>query len=322
MTARASESPPPGAGAAGLPDLRTALGPLALQNPILSASGTFGYGPEVERFFDPGRLGAIVGKSITLEPREGNPPPRMAETPAGMLNSIGLQNPGLKRFCAELLPRMRAYGAPVIVNIAGKREADYAALAERLDAEPGVAALELNLSCPNVSEGGLSFSIQPAAAERLVRAVRERTRLPVFAKLTPNVTDIRVVARACEAGGAHAITAINTLLGMQIDWRRRRPVLATGAGGLSGPAIRPVAVRMVFDVSRAVGIPVIGAGGVATAEDVLEMVCAGASAVQIGTATFADPWAIPRALDALPHLLAEAGVARLADLIGSVVTSP
>lgn len=298
--------------------LAVRVGPLELKNPILSASGTFGYGPEIQRFFDPGRLGAIVGKSITLLPREGNPPPRMAETPAGMINSIGLQNPGIERFLGETLPIMLRYGAPVIVNVAGATAEEFVELARRFDPVAGVAALELNLSCPNVKEGGLSFSAAPGACEDVMRRVRAVTRLPLIAKLTPNVTDIAAIARAAEAGGADAVSCINTLLAMAVDWRRRRAVISTKTGGLSGPAVKPIALRMVHDVHRAVKIPVIGIGGIADAEDVLEFLAAGARAVQVGTATFTDPQAIPKILDDLPRLLAEGGFASVADAVGTI----
>jgi dihydroorotate dehydrogenase (NAD+) catalytic subunit len=299
-------------------DLSTRIGPLELENPVLSASGTFGYGPEIERFFDPGILGAIVGKSITLLPRDGNPPPRMAETPAGMINSIGLQNPGIDRFLAETFPIMRRYGPPVVVNIAGASTDEFVELARRLDPVPGVAALELNLSCPNVKEGGLSFSAAPGPCEDVVRRVRAATRLPLFAKLTPNVGDIAAVARAAEAGGADALSCVNTFLAMAVDWRRRRAVISTRTGGLSGPAIKPIALRMVHEVHRSVKIPVIGIGGISDAEDALEFFAAGARAVQVGTATFQDPLAIPRILEDLPRLLAEGGFARLADAVGTI----
>ncbi len=300
------------------PDLSVAVGPLRLANPILSASGTFGYGPELERFFDPGVLGGIVGKSITLVPRDGNPPQRMAETAGGMINSIGLQNPGIDRFLAELLPIMRRYGPPVIVNVAGASADEYVELCRRLDPVDGVAALELNLSCPNVREGGLSFSAAPAPCESIVRRCREATRLPLIAKLTPNVTDIASVARAAEQGGADAISAINTLVAMAVDWRRRSAVISTRTGGLSGPAIKPIALRMVHEVVRAVKVPVIGIGGIMSADDVLEFLCVGARAVQVGTATFVDPYAIPKILKDLERLVAEAGAGRVEEMIGTL----
>lgn len=307
-----------GAATVAGPDLAVKVGPLALRNPVLSASGTFGYGPEIERFFNPGLLGAIVGKSITLLPREGNRPPRMAETAGGMINSIGLQNPGIDRFLAETFPVMRRYGAPVIVNVAGATADEFVALARRLDEVPGVAALELNLSCPNVREGGLSFSAAPAPCEDVVRLVRAATRLPLVAKLSPNVTDIAAIARAAEAGGADAVSCVNTFVAMAVDWRRRQAVISTRTGGLSGPAVKPIALRMVHDVYRAVRIPVIGIGGIRDAEDVLEFLAAGARAVQVGTATFADPYAIPKILADLPRLLAEGGFVRAEDAIGTI----
>lgn len=299
-------------------DLSVALAGLRLKNPVLSASGTFGYGPELERFFDPGRLGGIVGKSVTLVPRDGNPPQRMAETAAGMINSIGLQNPGIDRFISELLPRMQRYGAPVIVNVAGASEDEYVELCRRIDATPGVAGIELNLSCPNVREGGVSFSALPAPCTSVVRKCRAVTKLPLIAKLTPNTGDIAAVARAAEDAGADAVSAINTVIAMAVDWRRRSAVISTRTGGLSGPAVKPIALRMVHDCVRAVRIPVIAIGGIMCADDVLDFLCVGARAVQVGTATFVDPFTIPRILDALPRLLAEAGIARIVDLIGTL----
>ena len=242
----------------------------------------------------------------------------MAETASGMINSIGLQNPGIDRFLSELLPLMRRYGPPVIVNVAGASADEYVELCKRLDGVPGVAALELNLSCPNVREGGLSFSAAPAPCESVVQRCRAATRLPLIAKLTPNVTDIAAVARAAEGAGADAVSAINTLLAMAVDWRSRRAVISTRTGGLSGPAVKPIALRMVHDIAKAVKIPVIGIGGIMTADDVLDFLCVGARAVQVGTATFTDPFTIPRILDDLPRLLAAAGVARITDLIGTL----
>ncbi|MFC1705510.1 dihydroorotate dehydrogenase, partial [Planctomycetota bacterium] len=300
--------------------LRVRLGPISLANPVLSASGTFGYGAEVERFFWPGVLGAIVGKTVTLEPREGNPSPRMAETAAGMLNTIGLQNPGLDHFVSAILPRMLQYGNPVLVNIAGRSVDEFVELAARLDDVEGPAALELNLSCPNVARGGMSFSTTPRAAEEVCSRVAAATERPFYAKLTPNTANVGSVARACEAGGAAGISAINTLMGMAIDWRGRRPLLSTATGGLSGPAIKPVALRVVHEVYRSVSIPVMGIGGARTAEDVLEFMVAGASAVQIGTATFVDPLAIPKVLQDLPRLLEEQGVGSVRELTGTLAT--
>jgi dihydroorotate dehydrogenase (NAD+) catalytic subunit len=285
--------------------LATSLGPLQLGNPVLSASGTFGSGWEAREFAPLHRVGALVSKTVTLLPRPGNPPPRIWETPAGMLNSIGLENKGVDRFIAETLPRMKSLGTRVIVNIGGESIDEFAQLAGRFCAA-GVDALEVNLSCPNVQEGRLYFSTEPRLCERAVAAVKRAASVPVFAKLSPNVTDITVIARAAEQGGADGITAINTLIGMAVDWRRRRPVLGRGIGGLSGPAIKPVALRMVHDVARSVRVPVIGVGGVRTAEDVLEFICAGARAVQIGTAAFVDPGVLVAVVDDLARLLAAA----------------
>lgn len=291
-------------------------GGLRLANPVLSASGTCGYGVELTPFFPPARLGGLVGKTITRAPREGNAAPRMAETPAGMLNSIGLQNPGIERFLADLLPRMRALGAPVVANVAGEDAEDFAALTEAVGAAEGVAAVELNISCPNVSHG-LDFARDPAATERVVRACRERTRLPLWAKLSPNVGDIAPIARAAEAGGADALVMGNTVLGLAIDWRRGAPRLARGSGGLSGPAIRPIALHHARRCVEATRIAVIGCGGIACASDALEFLAAGCRAVQVGTAAFRDPYAAPRLTGELSALLAELGHARLETFIGS-----
>lgn len=296
--------------------LTTQIGPLHLANPVLSASGTFGSGWEGRDFSDLSRVGALVSKTVTVLPRHGNPPPRIIETPAGMLNSIGLENKGADRFLAETLPRMQSLGPKVIVNIGGESIEEFVALAERFSAA-GVDALEVNLSCPNVQEGRLFFSTEPRLTEQAVRAVKAVATVPVFAKLSPNVTDIGPIARAAEQGGADGITAVNTLIGMAVDWRRRRPVLGRVIGGLSGPAIKPVALRMVYEVARTVRIPVIGVGGATSAEDVLEFLCAGASAVQLGTAAFVDPAVMVRTLDRLAALLRETGAA-VAELVGCV----
>lgn len=289
---------------------------LRLANPVIAASGTYGYGVELEPFYDPGRLGAIVGKTITQLPREGNLPPRMAETAAGMLNSIGLQNPGIDLFLAELLPRMRRFGAPVVANVAGEDVADYADLTRRAGQAEGVAAIELNLSCPNVSHG-LDFAVAPPRCHEVVAACRAVTTLPLWAKLTPNVGDIASVAKAAEAAGADALVVGNTVLGLAVDWRKGRPKLARGAGGLSGPAIRPIAMRLARVCVEAVKIPVIGCGGIITAEDALEFLCIGCRAVQVGTATYRDPFALPRIIDDLGRLLEEAGWTSVAAFLGS-----
>ena len=296
--------------------LETSIGSLKLPNPVLSASGTYGSGWEARSFVDLAGVGALVSKTVTLHPRHGNPPPRIQETSNGMLNSIGLENKGAEVFLAQALPRMKSLGPSVMVNIGGEAIDEFVQLAELFSAA-GVDALEVNLSCPNVQEGRLFFSTEPRLCEQAIAAVKRVATVPVFAKLSPNVTDIVEIARAAEQGGADGITAINTLIGMAIDWRQRRPLLARGIGGLSGPAIKPVAVRLVHDISKAVQIPVIGVGGASSAEDVLEFVCAGASAVQIGTAAFADPTIMVRIIEDLERLLEQEGTT-IADLRGSV----
>ncbi len=293
------------------------LGRLHLPNPIAVASGTFGYAREMAGLVDLRRLGAIIPKTVTLLPRKGNPPPRTVETPAGMLNSIGLDNDGLEAFLARHMPYLAGLGPPVIVSVAGKSYEEFVELAARLEGVPGVSGVELNISCPNVA-GGVDFGTDAAMCERLVAGARRATRLPILAKLTPNVTRIDVIARAAEAGGADAISLINTLLGMAVDWRRRRPRLGQGLGGLSGPAIKPVALRMVYQAARAVRIPVVGIGGIASIDDVMEFLVAGATAVQVGTANFYRPTVCMEILDALPGALAELGATRVADVVGSL----
>jgi dihydroorotate dehydrogenase (NAD+) catalytic subunit len=298
-------------------DLAIDLGRLRLPNPILVASGTFGYGREMTGFVDLARLGGIVPKTITPQPRKGNVPWRTVETASGLLNSIGLDNDGVETFLAKQLPFLAGCGAPVIVSIAGATADEFVALARRLDGVPGIAALELNVSCPNVSHG-VDLGTDPATCRAVVAGVREATGLPVIAKLTPNVTDIVAVARGAADGGADAVTLINTLQGMAIDWRRRQPLLGNVVGGLSGPAIKPVALRCVHQVHRAVGIPIIGVGGIMTIDDCLEFFVAGAAAVQVGTANFAEPIVSARLRDELPGALAEAGVARFGDVVGTL----
>jgi len=301
--------------------LATNLGPLTLANPVLSASGTFGSGWEGRSFSDLSGVGGLVSKTVTVKPRHGNPPPRIHETPAGMLNSIGLENKGADYFLAESLPKMKelaAGRARVIVNIGGESIDEFVELAERFSAA-GIDALEVNLSCPNVQEGRLLFSTEPGMCERAVQAVKRAATVPVFAKLSPNVTDIVEIAKAAEAGGADGITAINTLIGMAIDWRRRKPILGRGIGGLSGPAIRPVAVRMVYEIARCVSIPVMGVGGVSSASDVLEFVCAGAAAVQVGTAQFTNPALMIEIVRDLEELLTEMGTT-IGEMLGSAHT--
>lgn len=306
--------------------LTTTLGSLELDNPVLSASGTFGSGWEGRQFSDLGRVGGLVSKTVTWLPRPGNPPPRILETASGMLNSIGLENKGVDYFVRETLPRMRelaasgrtttAHGPRLIINIGGESIDDFVRLAERFCRE-GVDALEVNLSCPNVQEGKLLFSTEPRLTEQAVRAVKRVATVPVFAKLSPNVTDVVAIGRAAEQGGADGLTAINTLIGMAIDWRRRRPVLGRGIGGLSGPAIKPVALRMVHDLARSTRLPILAVGGVRSADDVLEFICAGASAVQVGTSLFTDPALLVRIVDELPAKLASARTT-IAELRGAV----
>lgn len=302
------------------PDLSTQLGHWDLPNPVMTASGCAAAGRELADFFDLTALGAVVTKSIMASPRSGRATPRMAETPSGMLNSIGLQGPGIDAFLANDLPYLKDLGARALVSIAGGAVGEYASLAARLAPETGVAAVEVNISCPNVENRGLVFACDPAASSEVVAAVRAElpARVPVFAKLSPDVTDITAIARACVSAGADGLSVINTLLGMAIDTTTMRPVLAGVTGGLSGPAIRPVAVRCVWQVHRAMPeVPIIGIGGIRTGLDALEFVLAGASAVQVGTATFGDPSAPVRVLGELREALAARGIKRLADVIGA-----
>jgi dihydroorotate dehydrogenase (NAD+) catalytic subunit len=266
---------------------------------------------------DVARLGAILPKTITLSPRAGNPPPRTIETAAGMLNSIGLDNDGVEAFIERQLPYLAGLGTVIIVSIAGKNYDEFVEIAARLEGAAGVDALELNISCPNVS-GGVDFGTDPSMCQKVLSGVRRACSLPVLAKLTPNVTDITAIARAAEAGGADAISLINTCLGMAVDWRRRRPILGNILGGLSGPAIKPIALRAVYQVAAAVAIPLVGVGGIATIDDAMEFLVAGATAVQIGTANFYNPTVSLRILDALPAALAELGARRLADVVGTI----
>ena len=298
-------------------DLSVQLAGLTLANPVLVASGTFGYGTEYGELVDVGRLGGLCTKAVTLEPRAGSPPPRICETPAGMLNAIGLQNPGVEVFISEKMPALREFGVPIIVNIAGESAAEYVSLARRFSDCADIAALELNLSCPNVKRGGMQFGIDGELTKRVVAAVRKTTELPLIAKLSPNVTDIVSVAQAACDGGADALSLINTLVGMSIDIQQRRPMLANVTGGLSGPAIRPVAVRMVWEVAQAVDFPVIGMGGITSAADALEFIMAGATAVAVGTANFVKPDVAVRIIDDLEEFCQQAGVAHVADLIGA-----
>ena len=298
--------------------LAVQLGRLRLPNPVMVASGTFGYAREMAGLVDLTRLGAILPKTITQQPRAGNPPPRTVETAAGMLNSIGLDNDGIEAFIARQMPYLAGLGPPVVVSIAGKTYDEFVSMGARLDGVAGVAALELNISCPNVS-GGVDFGTDPRMCERVVSGVRQACALPVLVKLTPNVTDIVQIARAAEAGGADAISLINTCLATAIDWRRRRPRLGGVTGGLSGPAIKPIALRAVFQVARTVRVPLVGIGGIASIDDMMEFLVAGATAVQIGTATFYNPRACIEILDALPAALQELGATSVDDVVGTII---
>ena len=286
-----------------------------LKNPIIPASGTFGFGYEFADLYDINCLGSISIKGTTKDPRFGNPTPRIAESPCGMLNAVGLQNPGVEKVISEELPKLRAcFSGPILANVSGFSVEDYAFAVEKLDQEPGIAWFEINISCPNVHGGGMSFGTSPEAAAEVTRAVRKKTKKPIFLKLSPNVTDIVSIALACEGAGADGICLINTLLGMRIDLRTRKPILANTFGGLSGPAIFPVALRMVWQVSHAVKIPVIGMGGISTAEDVLEMMMAGAKAVEIGAANLVDPYVCPRIIEDLPKAMEKYGIESLQEL--------
>jgi dihydroorotate dehydrogenase (NAD+) catalytic subunit len=298
-------------------DLSVRLGRLRLANPIMVASGTFGYAREMQGLVELGRLGAIIPKTVTPRPRAGNAPWRTIETAGGMLNSIGLDNDGVEAFVEHHLPYLASLPVPVIVSIAGHDLGEFVALATRLDNEPGVAALELNISCPNVS-GGVDFGSDATMCHKAVSGVRAACRLPVLAKLTPNVTDIASIAKAAADGGADAISAINTCQGMAVDWRRRRPLLGGGMGGLSGPAIKPIALRAVYQIAQAVDIPIVGIGGIATVDDVMEFLVAGCTAVQIGTANFYNPTATMTILDRLGDALAELGATNVGQIVGTL----
>ena len=294
---------------------------IGLDNPLIPASGTFGYGYEFAELYDINCLGTFSFKGTTLQPRYGNPTPRIAECTAGMLNAVGLQNPGVDRVISEELPKLRAvFHKPVMANICGFSESDYVETAQRLDEQEGIGWLELNISCPNVHGGGMSFGTDPKSAGELTKAVRKAVRKPLIVKLSPNVTSIAEIAKACEAAGADALSLINTLLGLRIDLRTRRPVLANRTGGFSGPAVFPVALRMVQDVARAVRIPVVGMGGIRSAEDVLEMMMAGACCVEIGTANLVDPYACPAILEQLPRVMDTYGIPDLREIIGGANT--
>jgi len=289
---------------------------LNLKNPIMPASGCFGFGREYSQFYDLSVLGAIMIKATTAEPRFGNATPRVAETSAGMLNAIGLQNPGLEKVIGEELPFLSQYDVPIIANVAGSLEEDYVKVAREISKAPNVHALELNISCPNVKTGGIAFGTIPEIAKQLTRKVKEVSEVPVYVKLSPNVTNIVEMAQAVEAGGADGLTMINTLIGMRLDLKTGKPILANRTGGLSGPAIKPVAIRMIHEVSQAVGIPIIGMGGVETAADVIEYFYAGASAVAVGTANFVDPFVCPTIIEELPELLEKLGFEHISECTG------
>ncbi|MFZ7946654.1 dihydroorotate dehydrogenase [Neobacillus sp. 19] len=296
--------------------LNVALPGLNLKNPIMPASGCFGFGREYSQFYDLSRLGAIMIKATTVEPRFGNPTPRVAETDAGMLNAIGLQNPGLKKVVSEELPWLAQYDVPIIANVAGSTEEDYIEVAREISKAANVQALELNISCPNVKTGGIAFGTIPEVAKQLTKSVKEVSEVPVYVKLSPNVTNIVEMAKAVEEGGADGLTMINTLVGMKLDLKTGRPILANRTGGLSGPAIKPVAIRMIYEVSQAVSLPIIGMGGVQSAEDVIEYFYAGASAVAVGTANFVDPFVCPTIIEELPELLEKLGFEHISECKG------
>ena len=291
---------------------------LYIKNPVMTASGTYGYGLEYEDFVELQRLGGIMVKGTTLHARQGNPYPRMAETPAGMLNAVGLQNKGVDYFCEHIYPSIKDYDTAMIVNVSGSQVEDYIATAERINALERIPAIELNISCPNVKEGGMAFGVTCAGAASVVRAVRAVYDKTLIVKLSPNVTDITEIARAVEAEGADAVSMINTLLGMAIDAERRRPVLSTVTGGLSGPAVKPIALRMVWQTAQAIKLPIIGMGGIATASDAIEFLLAGASAIEVGTYNFVDPTATVKIVDGIEDYMRRHGFASVRDLVGAL----
>ena len=291
---------------------------LTIKNPVMTASGTFGYGLEYGDFIDLNRLGGVLVKGTTLHPRQGNPYPRMAETPSGMLNAVGLQNKGIDYFCEHIYPTISGYDTAMIVNVSGSQVEDYIETAEKINALEGIPAIELNISCPNVKEGGMAFGVTCAGAASVVRAVRAVYDKTLIVKLSPNVTDITEIARAVEAEGADSISMINTLLGMAIDAEKRRPVLSTITGGLSGPAVKPIALRMVWQTAQAVKVPIIGMGGIASATDAIEFLLAGASAVEVGTYNFVDPSVTTQIVDGIEDYMRRHGFTDIQDLIGAL----
>lgn len=296
--------------------LQIELPGLSLKNPIMPASGCFGFGKEFSQLYDLNQLGAIMIKATTLETRYGNPTPRVAETSSGMLNAIGLQNPGLEHVLANELPWLEQFDTPIIANVAGSETEDYVEVAKQISKAPNVHALELNISCPNVKQGGITFGTVPEIAHDLTKKVKEVSDVPVYVKLSPNVSDIVTMAKAVEAAGADGLTMINTLMGMRLDLKTGKPILANKSGGLSGPAIKPVAIRMIYEVSQQVNIPIIGMGGIESADDVIEYFYAGASAVAVGTLNFTDPFICPKIIDELPEKLDELKVEHISELVG------
>ena len=298
--------------------LKVKLFGVEFENPVWTASGTFGFGLEYAPYLDLNKVGAVCVKGLSIKPREGNEPPRIWETPCGMLNAIGLQNPGVEYFLKEIVPKLRKYKCRIIANIYGSTVEEYVAVAREISGEEGVDAVELNISCPNVKKGGLAFGVDPIEAAKLTEEVKKVLDKPLIVKLSPNVTDIVEIARAIESSGADALSAINTLLGMAIDIKKRRPRLKNKFGGLSGPAIKPVAVRMVYQVSKAVKIPVIGIGGISTWEDAVEFFLAGASAVQVGTANFFNPKAVEEIVEGIEKYMKEEGFKSVEEMVGAL----
>jgi len=302
------------------PDLRVNIGGLSLRNPVMTASGTFGYGEEFKPFVDLNRLGAIIVKGLSLEPSKGNKPPRIAETPCGMLNAIGLENIGIEAFIEKKLPFLKTLSTPTIVNIYGKSIDEYCRIAERIEEIDGISGIEVNISCPNVKKGGIAFGVKPKSAYKVTKAVREKTSKTLIVKLSPNVTDISEIAMSAVDAGADSLSLINTITGMSIDINTRRSRLANITGGLSGPAIRPIALRMVWQVAQKVKVPVIGVGGIVSAEDAIEFFIAGATAVQIGTANFMNPKATIEIIEGIERYLADRNISSLSEIIGKLDT--
>jgi dihydroorotate dehydrogenase (NAD+) catalytic subunit len=304
----------------GLVDMSVNLGGLQMQNPVAVASGTFGYGREYRPYMDISKIGAVIVKGTTLEPRCGNPPPRIYETPAGMLNAIGLENPGIEVFLQEYLPSLMEEGVTVVANLAGNSVDEYALITRIIDNHPGIAAIELNISCPNVKQGGMQFGTDPRLVRQVVEAVKKETRLPVIPKLSPNVSDIVSIAKAARDGGADALSMINTLMGMAVDIDKRKPVLGNVFGGLSGPAIKPVALRMIYQVYKEVDLPILGGGGISNTRDALEFIMVGASAVSIGTGNFVNPSLAQEIAQGLENYLMEQGLSNIQELVGVAVS--